>query len=174
MQDLDPGVRTMATFAAGVLAEKADGAAADRARDSLVRALGDPATDVRWNAALGLARLGRTEGADLVWDMLHRDYIRANLQRGDGAAAAGFLGQSGTDTATPEQIEERVLLNALSAAWRLKDRSMIEGVGALAASDPGDGVRDWALRTRGLLEGEIRDHGPVVARAWPVVGRERR
>lgn len=165
--DLDPGVRTMAVFAAALLCEKAPEPAAAPAREALVRALSDPAADVRWNAAFGLARLGRTEGADLVWQLLHRDYVRAHLETGDGGGLPALLAASGSDPATPGEIEERVVLNALSAAWRLKDRSMIEGVRALASEDErSPAVRDWALRTRDLLDAEIRERGPVEARTW--------
>ena len=165
-EDLDAGVRTMAVYAVAVVADRAGAVAAACSGDALVKALQDSSMDVRWNAALGLARLGRAEGADLVWDLLHRDFVRANLQRGDGAGAAGLLGQQGSDPSTPDQVEERVVLNALSAAWRLKDRSMIEGARALAAGDPSAPVRDWAMRLQALLEEEARAKAPVAARAW--------
>ncbi len=166
LQDLDPGVRTMAAYAVPALLEKAGVSGHPEAAAALVRALEDPVVDVRWNAALGLARLGRAEGADLLWRMLHRDYVRASLRKGDGAGLGGFLTPAGADPATPGEIEDGVVRNALSAVWRLKDRSMIEGVRALAASDPDPGVQDWALRAKDLLEREVADRGAVAARTW--------
>lgn len=163
-EDLDGGVRTLAVYTAGLLAERAGGARGDAAA-VLVKALGDPAVDVRWNAGLALARLGREEGADLVWQMLHRDFVRANLQTGDGQGA-GLLGTAGPGPAAPEQVEERVVLNALSAAYRLRDRSMIDGVRELAERDPSTAVRDWALRTRAVLEAAIDERGAVPPRTW--------
>ena len=165
LDDLDPAVRALSAYAASDLASREGaGEVAAAVRPALVRALGDPAVDVRWNAALGLARLGSAEGADLVWRMLDRDYVRANLRRGDGKSG-GLLAPMGADPQSPEECEERVVLSALSAAYRLKDRSMIGAVKALAASDPSDAVRNWALRAEELLETEIREKGPVAARA---------
>ncbi len=167
--DLDPGVRTMAAYSLAVLLEKAGKAAAgaEAAAAVLVKALGDPAVDVRWNAALGLARLRRTEGADLLWQMLHRDYVRANLATGDGAGGfRALFAPGGRDPATPGEVEERVVLNALSAVFRLRDRSMIGGVAALAEVDPSAPVKDWALRAKAAIEDEIRERGPVDPRTW--------
>lgn len=165
LQDPDPGVRAMAAYAIPAVPGKSGSAAPAEVRAALVRSLEDPATDVRWNAALGLSRLGSPEGADVVWSLLHRDYVRPNLRQGAGGGP-GLLSATGADPETAAQAEERVVLNALSAAYLLKDRSMIEGVKALAATDPSPSVRDWALRAKDRLEGEIRERGPVEARAW--------
>jgi hypothetical protein len=165
LQDLDPGVRAVSAYAAAAIAAD-HGGAGSALESALVAALEDPSVDVRWNAALALARLGRPQGADLLWKMLHRDYVRASLRKGDGGPVVGLFAAGGTDPSTPEEIETLVVRNALSAAWRLRDRSMVGGVKALAASDPDHGVRDWAMKTRDLLEREIADRGPVAAREW--------
>jgi hypothetical protein len=165
LDDLDPGVRAVAAFAAAGLAAR-EGAAAERWSAPLRKALLDAAVDVRWNAALGLARLGDPAGADVVWNLIHRDYVRANLQTGDGSGGAGFLALRGADPAGPEQREEAVVLNALSAAFLLKDRSMADGVKALASSDPSDAVRDWAMKAAEALDREAREKGPVPQRTW--------
>ncbi len=170
LQDPDASVRAMAAYAVPSVAGPAVAGAGDApgaadGRAALVRALEDASVDVRWNAALGLSRLGHADGADLVWSMLHRDYVRGNLRPREGGGP-GILSAAGADPETAAQAEEKVVLNALSAAWLLRDRSMIEGVRALADSDPSPSVRDWALRARGRLEDEIRDRGPVPARAW--------
>jgi hypothetical protein len=166
LEDLDPAVRSVAAFSAASLAAAGGGPVRPGWCDALRRALADPSVDVRWNAALGLARLGDASGADLLWSMLHRDYVRANLRTADGPGAGGFFALSGADPSTPEQREEAVILNALSAAYRLRDRSMAEGVRALARADPSDVVKDWALRASEELEGAIAKEGPVPQRTW--------
>jgi HEAT repeat protein len=166
LDDLDPAVRALAAYAAADLASREGaGDAATLVRPALVKALGDPSVDVRWNAALGLARFGSAEGADLVWSMLHRDYVRANLRRGDGRGG-GLLAPQGADPQSPEECEERVVLSALSAVYRLKDRSMLSGVRLLGSTDPSDAVRSWAMRAEELLEQEVREKGPEPSRMW--------
>jgi hypothetical protein len=162
--DPDAGVRAVAAFSCGALAEAAGPEGREAGAAALLPGLADPELDVRWNAALALARLGRPEAADTVWSMLHRDYVRRNL-RGE-APGGGLLAPGGTDPAGPADREEAVVLNALSAAWRLRDRSMADGVRALAAGDPSDAVRDWAMRTASALEEEARARGPVSQRTW--------
>ncbi len=161
LDDLDPGVRAVAAFSAAGLMARGGGGDPGPLR----RALRDPSVDVRWNAALGLARIGDPAGADLVWSLLHRDFVRANL-RVVGGEGAGFLALRGADPAGPEEREELVVMNALSAAYRLRDRSMHDGVKALAASDPSGPVRDWAMKAAAELEREAREKGPLPQRTW--------
>jgi hypothetical protein len=166
MDDVDPGVRAVAAFSsAGVLA-RLPGAGREEQRAPLRRALRDPAVDVRWNAALGLARLGDAAGADLVWSLLHREFVRSHLETGDGGEGAGFLALRGADPAGPGEREEAVVLNALSAAFRLRDRSMADGVRAIASADPSATVRDFALKAVAELDRESREKGPVAQRSW--------
>ena len=164
LDDLDPAVRAVAAFAAADLLDRRGGAA-EPALALLRKALRDPAVDVRWNAALGLARLGDPAGADIVWSLLHREFVRANLQVGDGEGS-GFFAARGADPSGVDQREERVVLNALSAAFRLKDRSMTDGVRALAAKDPSDAVRDWAMKAAEELDRETLAKGAVPQRTW--------
>lgn len=161
LEDLDPSVRAVAAYAAAGLIAR--GPAKAEWSEPLRRALRDPAVDVRWNAALGLARIGDPAGADLVWSMLHRDFVRSSLKGDEGA---GFFALQGADPAGAAEREELVVMNALSAAYRLRDRSMHDGVRALAASDPSDAVRDWALKAAAELDRETREKGPVPQRAW--------
>jgi HEAT repeat protein len=165
LDDLDPGVRAVAAYsAASVMAGvEGKGTGTPGWRASLARGLADPEVDVRWNAALGLARLGDPAGADLVWSMLHRDYVRANLRPG---TRGGLLSAAGTDPASPAQREEEVVLNAVSAAYRLRDRSMTDGIRDLAAADPSDAVKDWAIRAAEELERESREKGAIPQRSW--------
>jgi HEAT repeat protein len=164
LDDSDPGVRAVAAFGAATVMAGPDrevpagtmlGTAAWRG--TLAKALHDPEIDVRWNAALGLARLGDPAGADLVWSMLHRDYVRENLKP---------LDRGGSGAAGDPAREDEVVLNALSAAYRLRDRSMAAGVRALATGDSSDTVKDWAMRASELLEREVREKGDVPQRTW--------
>ena len=59
----DAGVRKMAVFGLG---QRGD----PRATPVLRRALGDPDKDVRWNAALSLARLGDASGESILMEIL--------------------------------------------------------------------------------------------------------
>ena len=170
LKDLDPAVRAMAAFALPALLEKGGGEHPG-AREAVAAALGDPEVDVRWNAALGLARLGDPSGADVIWGMIHRGHVRRNLRSGESPAAGGFLAKSGTDPDSPQNREERVVLNGLSAVYRLKDRSMLPGVRELAAADPSPTVQSWALKTQALLEEEVKARGEVPGRSWSEAAR---
>ena len=165
LEDLDPGVRAVAAYSAADAMSRR-GTGKDEWRAALAKALRDPSVDVQWNAGLGLARLGDAAAADLVWNLLHRDFVRANLKTGEGSGAGGFFAFRGADPAGPEEREEFVVLNALSAAYRLRDRSMHDGVKALAASDPSDSVKDWARKAAERLEQESREKGPLPQRTW--------
>jgi hypothetical protein len=164
LDDGDPGVRAVAAFGAATVMAGPDGSGRGRAdwRATLAKALHDPEVDVRWNAALGLARLGDPAGADLVWSMLHRDYVRANLKPAQGGGGA----ESGGPVAGDPGREEEVVLNALSAAFRLRDRTMADGVKGLVDSDPSDTVKDWAMRASAELEREAREKGALPQRTW--------
>jgi HEAT repeat protein len=69
MGDSDAGARKVAAYAAG----KIGGPVTIR---PLSIALEDPVVDVRWNAALSLARLGDDSGHDQLASMLDREYVR--------------------------------------------------------------------------------------------------
>jgi len=164
LSDTDAGVRTIAAWAVPLLASKGGADAAVAVRPALLRALGDDAVDVRWNAALGLARLGAPGGEDQVWQMLHRESVRALVEAG-ATGGGGILSVEGADPATPAQLEERVVANAVSAVYLLRDRSMLDGVRRLAEADPSDRVRDFALKTVAALEEEVARRGPLPQRA---------
>lgn len=68
--DSDAGVRKAAAVALGTLP-------ADLSREPLVQGLSDADVQVRWNAALALARRGDGAGASHVAEMLDRDRIAA-------------------------------------------------------------------------------------------------
>ncbi len=62
----DAGLRSAAAFTLGVVGAKTSGPAVER----LEGMLADPSDDVRYNAALALARLGSVESLDTITEML--------------------------------------------------------------------------------------------------------
>src|SRR5215475_13370057 len=73
-QDSDPGVRKMVVYALGALP-------GDAQLTTLRTALNDPVADVRWNAAVALARHGNHEGVGMVQQMLDRPYVEQAVKR---------------------------------------------------------------------------------------------
>jgi len=73
-QDADAGIRKMLVYALGALP-------GDTQIDTLRTALQDSTADVRWNAAVALARHGRSEGAAVLQQMLDRAYVERAVKR---------------------------------------------------------------------------------------------
>ena len=73
-QDVDAGIRKMVVYALGALP-------GDTQVDTLRTALQDTAPDVRWNAAVALARHGRTEGTTVLAEMIDRAYVERTVKR---------------------------------------------------------------------------------------------
>jgi HEAT repeat protein len=126
----DGGIRKVVVYTLGVLPEGADGGAAQR--QTLETALGDTAIDVRWNAAVALARLGRAEGLDVLREMLDRPSVEAALRRDqrqpvDGDAVAG------------------IMIAGLQAAATLGSPALREPVAALSRHDANLRVRQAAM-----------------------------
>jgi HEAT repeat protein len=121
--DTDPGIRKTAAYALGGFADHAAAAEA-------VRPLADdPVADVRWNAALALARLGDTSGQPVLEQMLDRRLLAQ------------------VPDITPEQQEDAMIsaLNALVALDVEIDSGMLD---RLAADDPSYKVRQAAIEAR--------------------------
>ncbi len=73
----DSGVRNACSFTLGVLG-------GEKSVESLFRLMGDPASDVRSNAALGLARLGQTDAYETLSEMLSlQDVVLSNKASAD-------------------------------------------------------------------------------------------
>src|SRR5437868_9898197 len=70
----DPGIRKMAVYALGALP-------GDAQLITLRTALADSAPDVRWNAAVALARHGSHEGVGVLRQMLDRSYVEQIVKR---------------------------------------------------------------------------------------------
>jgi len=73
-QDADAGIRKMIVYALGALPGTAQ-------IDTLSMALQDATPDVRWNAAVALARHGRSDGTAVLQQMLDRAYVERTVKR---------------------------------------------------------------------------------------------
>ena len=128
----DAGVRKMAVYALGALP-------LDAQADTLRNALDDTVADVRWNAAVALARHGRHDGMVVLRRMLDRAYVERNVSR------------------TPDidaQLDPvaAVMVSGLQAVGALKTPDVRDAVAELSRSDSSLRVREMALRTLEFLE----------------------
>jgi HEAT repeat protein len=114
----DPGLRKAVAHALGSLPS-------DESRAALLRMLNDPVEDVRWNAALSLARRGDAAAAPVLLTMMDRTHM------------AGVTGLSG------EQRED-ALLEAVRAARAVPDDTVRATLQRLRGSDPSLQVREAA------------------------------
>jgi HEAT repeat protein len=120
----DPGIRKAVVHALGSLPSP-------ETRSLLHAALADAAEDVRWNAAVALARQGDSAAAPVLLQMMDRSHL---------ARVEGI---------TPEQREE-ALLRAADAAAALTNAELRTALERLRDSDPNLRVRQAA---RQALEG---------------------
>jgi len=123
LTDPDPGIRKTAAYALGGFADQTDATAALRPL------VDDPVADVRWNAALALARVGSSDGLAVLEQMLDR---RLLAQIPD---------------ITPQQQED-AMISALKALVNLDapiDGAMLD---RLADEDPSLKVRQAAIEAR--------------------------
>ena len=123
--DTDPGIRKMVVYALGALP-------GDEQAVTLRTALQDDTADVRWNAAVALARKGRHEGVPVLRQMLDRQYVEQTVKRDVRA----------DDDRDP--IAD-VMISGLRAAAQLKDETLKPSVAALSQNDKSLKVRDAAL-----------------------------
>jgi HEAT repeat protein len=124
-QDADPGIRKMVVYALGALPGDAQMA-------TLRAAVRDDAADVRWNAAVALARKGSNEGAGVIRQMMDREYVERTVTR------------EVRQDADIDPVAD-VMISGLRAAAALKDSSLKPTVVALSQSDRSMKVRDAAL-----------------------------
>jgi HEAT repeat protein len=111
LDDREDLVRKYAAFNAGAVAEKANGDERAAAVVALKKTLGDPASDVTWNAAFALAYfLGDGSGTDTLKKMLDRKYLGTRINRNDP---------------NWQMLESRAMFTACNAAARLKDESFL-------------------------------------------------
>ena len=120
----DAGIRKMVVYAIGSLPGETQ-------LSTLRTALRDTAADVRWNAAVALARHGNHEGVPVVRQMLDRSYVEQIVKRG------------------VRQDEDQdpiadVMISGLRAAAVLKEETLREPIAALS-QDRSMKVRQAAL-----------------------------
>src|SRR5712671_5193062 len=119
--DADAGIRKMVVYALGALP-------GDTQIDTLRTALQDETADVRWNAAVALARHNRHEGVSVLRQMLDRPYVEQTVKR------------------AVRQDEDQdpiadVMISGLRAAATLKDASLRPLVTNLSQQDRSMKVR---------------------------------
>lgn len=129
----DAGVRKMAVYALGVLPN-------DGAHTTLRAALDDPAPDVRWNAAVALARHGDSRSSAVLARMLDRGHVTPLV------------------TASETRVDPagEVMISGLRAVAGLGsagvDDDLRSAVAALADFDPNVKVQSAALETLAALD----------------------
>lgn len=124
-QDSDAGIRKIVVYALGALP-------GDAQMTTLRTALNDSAADVRWNAAMALARHGSREGASVVKQMLDRSYLEQTVKR------------EVRPDADQDPVAD-VMISGLRAAGALKDEALRPAVAALSQQDKSMKVREAAL-----------------------------
>jgi len=132
----DDGVRKMAVFALGRRGDR-------EAAPVLRRALGDPDRDVRWNAAISLARLGDASGETILMEILETS--TPDLLRRKAPAAA--------DDATPA-------LNAIRGLALLGDRTARAALERAARAGKSEDVRATARLAIESVDAEARRSSP--------------
>jgi len=126
-QDVDPGIRKMVVYALGALP-------GDTQIDTLRTALQDATPDVRWNAAVALARHGSSEGVPVLKQMLDRGYVEQTVKR----------------AVRPDEDRDPiadVMISGLRAAGALKDDTLRADIATLSQQDRSMKVRQDALET---------------------------
>lgn len=124
-QSGDAGIRKIVVYALGALP-------GDAQLVTLGEALQDEAADVRWNAAVALARHGSRDGLKVIRQMLDRRYVEQEVKR----------------EVRPDQDLDPiadVMVSGLRAAAALRDPALRDAVTALSREDPSLKVRSAAL-----------------------------
>lgn len=127
----DAGIRKMIVYALGVLPDASNAT-------TLEEALVDEAPDVRWNAALALARHKREEGAKVLRQMLDRDYVERNVSR------------TPVRGANIDPVDE-IMVSSLQAVGALQAVEFRSAVTRLSESDTSLRVREVAMKTLEML-----------------------
>jgi HEAT repeat protein len=124
-QDTDAGIRKMVVYALGALP-------GDAQIDTLRTALQDATPDVRWNAAVALARHGRGEGAAVLHQMLDRAYVERTVKR---------------DVRQDEDVDPiaDVMISGIRAGAAIKDAALKPAIETLSQQDRSMKVRQAAL-----------------------------
>jgi HEAT repeat protein len=121
----DAGIRKMIVYALGALP-------GDAPLVTLRTAIQDPVTDVRWNAAVALARHGNHDGVPVLRQMLDREYVEQAVKR-------DVRQDSDQDPVAD------VLISGLRAAAALRDVTLKPSVTSLSRQDRSMKVREAAM-----------------------------
>ena len=121
----DAGIRKVTVYALGALPGEAQLA-------TLRTALQDPAADVRWNAAVALARHGSHDGVSVLRQMLDRAYVQGTVTR--------VVRQDDDEDPIAD-----VMISGLRAAAVLKESTLKSSVTELSQHDRSMRVRQAAI-----------------------------
>jgi HEAT repeat protein len=124
-QDSDAGIRKMVVYALGALPGNAQ-------EPTLRTALQDSVADVRWNAAVALARHGSHDGVPVLKQMLDRGYVEQAVKRNVRADE-------------DQDPVADVIISGVRAAGALKDETLKPSIASLSAGDPSMKVRQAAI-----------------------------
>jgi hypothetical protein len=124
-QSSDAGVRKIVIYALGALPGTAQ-------MDTLRTGLQDSTPDVRWNAAVALARHGSADGVSVLRQMLDRTYVEQTVKR------------SVRQDEDQDPVAD-VMIGGLRAAAALKEESLRPSVTTLSQNDRSIRVREAAL-----------------------------
>jgi len=123
--DIDAGIRKMVVYALGALPGETQ-------IPTLRTALQDSVADVRWNAAVALARHGNHDGVNVIRQMLDRPFVEQTVKR---------------DVRQDEDLDPvaDVMISGLRAAAALKDESLKPSITVLSQGDRSLRVRQAAI-----------------------------
>jgi len=123
--DIDAGIRKMVVYALGALPGETQ-------IPTLRTALQDSVADVRWNAAVALARHGNHDGVNVIRQMLDRPFVEQTVKR---------------DVRQDEDLDPvaDVMISGLRAAAALKDESLKPSIIVLSQDDRSLRVRQAAI-----------------------------
>jgi len=129
--DADAGIRKIVVYALGALP-------GDEQLQILRTALQDAAPDVRWNAAVALARKGQHDGVPVLRQMLDREYVEQAVKR---------------DVRQDDDQDPiaDVMISGLRAAAALKDESLKSAVTAVSENDRSMKVRSAAIEALKMM-----------------------
>ena len=124
-ESTDAGIRKMVVYALGALP-------GDAQLRTLKTALADSAADVRWNAAVALARHGDHDGVPVIREMLDRGAVEQTVRR---------------DVRQDEDVDPvaDVMISGVRAAAALKEATLWTPVENLSQQDKSLKVREAAL-----------------------------
>jgi len=119
INDPDPGMRKLSAHLLGSII-------GGNPEIALKAALSDPVDDVKWNAALSLAKRGDRAGLEILEMMIDREYLHRHDQMN-------------------ESLKEMTIQSAIIAIGNLREVVLREKIEALRDSDPSMKVRQAAI-----------------------------